>query len=113
MKTYKSVLVGLIRSHAYVCRPPLLHTTTAAAAGGAAGAGGNAAGGAVGGGEASGMGRREFTKLKSLLLLMQKASTHPALVNLGQVTILTELRLTVCSCLYVHVCMAVFFLPTP
>lgn len=76
----------------------LLHTTTAAAAGGAAGAGGNAAGGAVGGGEASGMGRREFTKLKSLLLLMQKASTHPALVNLGQVTILTELRLTVCSC---------------
>lgn len=36
------------------------------------------------------MGRREFTKLKSLLLLMQKASTHPALVNLGQVTAVAQ-----------------------
>ncbi|CAN0326257.1 unnamed protein product [Ectocarpus fasciculatus] len=34
------------------------------------------------------MGRREFTKLKSLLALMQKASTHAGLVNLGQLDML-------------------------
>lgn len=81
-------------SHAKVYLVFAPNSTTAAAAGGAAGGGGNAAGGAAGGEaagggggvEASGMSRREFTKLKSLLVLMQKASTHSALVNLGQVS---------------------------
>ncbi|CAM9858108.1 unnamed protein product [Ectocarpus sp. 6 AP-2014] len=48
----------------------------------------SSAGGSAGGAEANGMGRREFTKLKSLLALMQKASTHPGLVNLGQLDML-------------------------
>ncbi|CAN0064539.1 unnamed protein product [Scytosiphon promiscuus] len=44
----------------------------------------SAPGAASGAGQSNAMGRREFTKLKSLLTLMQKASTHPALVNLNQ-----------------------------
>eukprot|EP00752_Nemacystus_decipiens_P012660 g11214.t1 len=68
---------------ATVCRK--MEESAAAFAGGAAGGG---AGGAAGGAEANGMGRREFTRLKSLLSLMQKASTHPALVNLGQLDLI-------------------------
>ncbi|CAM9956485.1 unnamed protein product, partial [Choristocarpus tenellus] len=38
------------------------------------------------GGGGGGLGRREYTKLKSLVSLMQKAATHPSLVNLIQVS---------------------------
>ncbi|CAM9883365.1 unnamed protein product [Pylaiella littoralis] len=88
---------------ATVCRKMEEGAGQAAGGGAASAAGGNAAGGrggarggggaaaaagGAGGAESAGMGRREFTKLKSLLALMQKASTHPELVHLGQLDVL-------------------------